>query len=111
MLVMEKRRDIQVLKAMGATNSMIQRIFLSEGLLLSLLGAGGGIVLSVMLFYIQVTYKIVPLQGATFLIDYYPIQLRWEDFALVTGIVIAIAVIASWAPSRKAASSAVELRN
>lgn len=111
MLVMEKRRDIQVLKAMGATNSMIQRIFLSEGLLLSLLGAGSGIVLSVMLFYIQVTYKIVPLQGATFLIDYYPIQLRWEDFALVTGIVIAIAVIASWAPSRKAASSAVELRN
>ncbi len=111
MLVMEKRRDIQVLKAMGATNSMIQRIFLSEGLLLSLVGAGGGIVLSVVLFYIQVTYKIVPLQGATFLIDYYPIQLRWEDFTLVTGIVIAIAVIASWAPSRKAASSAVELRN
>lgn len=111
MLVMEKRRDIQVLKAMGATNSMIQRIFLSEGLLLSLLGAGGGIALSVVLYYIQVTYKIVPLQGATFLIDYYPIQLRWEDFALVTGIVIAIAVIASWAPSRKAASSAVELRN
>ena len=111
MLVMEKRRDIQVLKAMGATNSMIQRIFLSEGLLLSLLGAGGGIALSVVLYYIQVTYKIVPLQGATFLIDYYPIQLRWEDFTLVTGIVIAIAVIASWAPSRKAASSAVELRN
>ncbi|MEY3350327.1 MAG: hypothetical protein RIQ50_438, partial [Bacteroidota bacterium] len=75
MLVMEKRRDIQVLKAMGATNSMIQRIFLSEGLLLSLLGAGGGIALSVVLYYIQVTYKIVPLQGATFLIDYYPIQL------------------------------------
>ena len=111
MLVMEKRRDIQVLKAMGATNSMIQRIFLSEGLLLSLLGAGGGIALSVVLYYIQVTYKIVPLQGATFLIDYYPIQLRWEDFTLVTGIVIAIAVVASWAPSRKAASSAVELRN
>jgi lipoprotein-releasing system permease protein len=111
MLVMEKRRDIQVLKAMGATNSMIQRIFLSEGLLLSLLGAGGGIAISILLYYIQVTYKIVPLQGATFLIDYYPIQLRWEDFTLVTGIVIAIAVIASWAPSRKAASSAVELRN
>ena len=111
MLVMEKRRDIQVLKAMGATNSMIQRIFLSEGLLLSLLGAGGGIAISILLYYIQVTYKIVPLQGATFLIYYYPIQLRWEDFTLVTGIVIAIAVIASWAPSRKAASSAVELRN
>ncbi|MBM3444305.1 MAG: ABC transporter permease [Bacteroidetes bacterium] len=111
MLVMEKRRDIQVLKAMGATDQMIQKIFLSQGLLLSLLGAGCGVLISLLLYYLQVTYKIVPLQGTTFLIDYYPIQLRWMDFMWVAAIVVVIAVLASWIPARSAAASIIDLRN
>jgi len=68
MLVLEKQRDIQILKAMGADDLLIQKIFLLEGLILSAIGALGGVLLAVLVCYLQITFKLVPLQGASFLI-------------------------------------------
>ena len=63
MLVLEKKKDIQVLQAMGAGQGLIRKIFLSEGLLLALIGASGGIIVALILYYLQVNYKLVPLAG------------------------------------------------
>lgn len=111
MLVLEKKKDIQVLQAMGADRSMILKIFLAEGLVLAGIGALGGILLALLLYFLQVRYKIVPLQGESFLIDYYPVKLVWSDFLLVILTVVAIGLLASWFPAYRASRQAFELRN
>ena len=110
MLVLEKQKDIQVLQAMGASRPMIMRIFLTEGLVLAGIGAALGILLAVALYYLQINYKLVPLQGESFLIDYYPVKLVPGDFLLVTVTVILIGLLASWFPASRAAKQAFELR-
>jgi len=111
MLVLEKKKDIQVLKAMGADDLMVQKVFLAEGILIGLIGTFFGIIISLLVYYLQITYKLVPLEGATFLIDYYPLQIVVSDFFLVVSTVFVIAVLAAWIPSRRAAQEAMELRN
>jgi lipoprotein-releasing system permease protein len=111
MLVLEKQKDIQVLKAMGATNKLIQKIFLSEGLLLALIGMSAGIVLALIFCWAQVKYKLIPIQGATFLIDHYPVQIVVSDFVLIIATVALVATLASWFPSRKAALQPIELKS
>lgn len=110
MLVIEKKKDIQVLKAMGADDLLIQKIFLAEGMLLAVIGTIGGMLIALLLYYLQVTYKLVPLQGATFLIDYYPVKLVLSDFIAVMVTVLLIGMLASWLPSKRAAAQAMELR-
>ena len=111
MLVLEKKKDIQVLQAMGAEQGMIRKIFLSEGLLLAMIGAGGGILVALFLYFIQVHYKLVPIQGDSFLIDHYPVKLVFWDFLLVTVTVFVIGIFASWFPAMRAAKQPFELRN
>jgi lipoprotein-releasing system permease protein len=110
MLVLEKKKDIQVLKAMGADDYYIQRIFLSEGLLLGLVGGIGGVLLALLACWMQVRFKLVPLQG-NFLIDYYPVKIIPGDFLLVGGTILIVAILASWLPSKKAAKQVFELKS
>lgn len=110
MLVLEKKKDIQVLKAMGADQGLLQKIFLAEGILLSSLGMLGGMGIALLLYYLQTRYKLVPLEGATFLIDYYPVKLVFTDFLLVSFTVLVIGILASWMPARRAAMSSIDLR-
>jgi lipoprotein-releasing system permease protein len=111
MLVLEKQKDIQVLKSMGANNRLIQKIFLSEGLLLAGIGSITGVLLAIVFCWAQVKYKIIAIQGGTFLIDYYPVQLVATDFLLVGVTVSLVAFLASWFPSRRAALQPIELRS
>lgn len=101
MLVLEKKKDIYILKALGADRSLIRRIFLAEGVLLAGIGAATGILIALLLYYLQVNYKLVPLQGQSFLIDYYPVKLVFEDFILVTITVLCIGAFASWIPANR----------
>ena len=111
MLVLEKQKDIQVLKAMGANNKVIQRIFLSEGLMLALMGAFVGILLAVLLCWLQIQFHLIPLQGGTFVVSYYPVKMQWQDFALVMMTVVIVAFAAAWFPARKAALQPIELKS
>jgi lipoprotein-releasing system permease protein len=111
MLVLEKQKDIQVLKAMGATRRRIQGIFFQEGLLLAGIGAGTGFILALIICWAQVKYKLVPIEGGTFLIDYYPVTLKAGDFLLVLTTVLLVAGLAAWIPSRKAAAQPIELKS
>ncbi|MBI3883829.1 MAG: ABC transporter permease [Sphingobacteriales bacterium] len=110
MLVLEKQKDISVLQSMGANKHLIQKIFLTEGLLLGAIGAVAGIVLAIIVCFLQLRFKLVKLQGGSFLIDYFPVKLQVSDFLLVASTVAIIAFIASWYPARKASAQSIELR-
>jgi len=111
MLVLEKQKDIQILKAMGSSTGMVQKIFLSEGLLLGVIGGTGGVLLAFIIGWAQVKFKLIKLQGSTFLIDHYPVKFIASDVLLVFLTVVLIALIASWFPSRKAAVQPIALKS
>jgi lipoprotein-releasing system permease protein len=111
MLVMEKEKDIQVLKAMGAPDRRIQQIFLAEGLFISLTGAIIGILLAVGLCWAQIKFQLVPLEGGSFIVTYYPVKVQWTDVLLVLLTVLVVSVLASWIPARKAAKQQIELKS
>jgi lipoprotein-releasing system permease protein len=111
MLVLEKQKDIQVMKAMGANNNLVQKIFLSEGLLIALMGAFVGIILAVLLCWLQLQFHLIPLQGGSFVVSHYPVKMQWQDFVLVLLTVTVVALIAAWYPARKAALEPIELKS
>lgn len=111
MLVLEKQKDIQILKAMGSSTGMVQKIFLSEGLLLAVIGGTGGVLLAFIIGWLQVKFKLIKLEGSTFLIDHYPVKFLASDVVLVFVTVVLIAVTASWFPSRKAAMQPIQLKS
>lgn len=111
MLVMEKQKDIQVLKAMGASNRRIQLIFIGEGFLLAGIGAVAGTVLALVIGWLQVRFKLILLEGSSFVIDYYPVKFIFSDFLLVGLTVLVVSFLAAWYPARKAALEPVELRS
>jgi lipoprotein-releasing system permease protein len=110
MLVLEKKQDISVLHALGAGRGFIQKIFLSEGLLLAIIGGATGMLLAFVIGILQIKFHLVPLQGSTFMIDYFPVKMVLSDFLLVALTVLIIALIASWMPARKAALQQFVLR-
>ena len=110
MLVLEKQKDISVLQSMGASKTMVLKIFLSEGLLLAGIGAGTGILLALVICFLQVKFKLIKLEGGSFLIDYFPVQLQAIDFILVVSTAIIISFLASLFPALKASKQLIELR-
>ena len=108
MLVIEKRKDIGVLKVLGFDNGMVRGVFFSEGWLLSLVGFVIGAVLAFAVCTLQQMFGIVKLGGGTFVVDAYPVDMKVLDFVLVFGMVMLIGLVAAWLPSKRA--SADELR-
>ena len=105
MVVIEKRRDVGVLRAMGVSKRNIRRIFLAEGALIGLVGTGTGTALGLGLALLQDRFALVPLsQADSFLIDAYPVHILWTDVVLVVGASFALCVAASVYPAWRAAS-------
>ncbi|MGF1587273.1 MAG: ABC transporter permease [Bacteroidales bacterium] len=101
MLIMEKKKDLIVLKSLGATEIMIRKIFLFEGWMISIAGAVAGLILGFLIVIIQIKFGIVKLYGTgSFIIDSYPVELRVPDFLYVFAIVILIGLLAAVIPVR-----------
>lgn len=111
MLVLEKQKDIAVLKAMGAGEGYIQRIFLNEGFVLAAFGGCLGIIIAIILCLLQIKYKLLKLSGGSFIIDYYPVKMVPADFVLVTGTILLISILAAWIPSKKASKQQFSLKS
>ena len=111
MLVLEKQKDIAVLKAMGADTGLIQSIFLGEGFLLAAVGSAAGMLLALLVCIAQIKFHFIKLEGGTFIIDYYPVKLFLSDFLLVTATVFVVSLLAAWIPSRKAAKQFYSLKS
>jgi lipoprotein-releasing system permease protein len=102
LLVIEKRKDLRTLLAIGITQRQLLRIFLLVGLFISFSGAVVGMGLGFTLGWIQQTFGIIPLGIPNALIDAYPIQMEWLDFLMTALVVIVITFLASIIPARKA---------
>lgn len=110
MLVLEKKQDIAILQSMGSTRITIQKIFLSEGVLLGLIGAATGMVMAIIICLLQIKYQLIKLQGGSFLIEYFPVKLIPTDFLLVGSSALIIAFMASWFPAYKASRQPLALK-
>ncbi|WP_166332784.1 FtsX-like permease family protein [Sphingobacterium chungjuense] len=99
MLVIDKKKDIQILKSFGADANLIQRIFFFEGVLIALLGSVIGIGLGIAFCLLQIKYGFVRTGGQT-LFDAYPVEVRYMDFALIFFTVMLSSILISYAASK-----------
>jgi lipoprotein-releasing system permease protein len=103
MMVMEKTRDIAVLMSMGTRKSQVRRLFVTQGLLIGVIGAAIGLVLGYTLSWAGGHYHLLSLAPEVYSIDYVPFAPRAIDGALVALVAIGISLIATWYPSWSAA--------
>jgi lipoprotein-releasing system permease protein len=104
LLVAEKRKEIGILKAMGASSGSIATVFLAVGMLIGTVGTVAGSAFGLLLIWVQNTYKIIRLAGDVYQIDHLPMKLTPLDFALVVGATLAISLLATLSPARRAAA-------
>jgi len=100
MLIIEKEKDIGILKSLGADRRLIRRIFVFEGWMISILGALTGLIAGVLICWLQQEFGLVKLQGETLVIDSYPVVMKAADIILVLGTVLVIGYWAAWYPVR-----------
>jgi lipoprotein-releasing system permease protein len=100
MLIIEKERDIEILKSLGGDNKLIRNIFIIEGWLISIIGATAGIFLGFLVCWLQQTFGLVKLHSDSLIMDAYPIVMKLKDFIVVPVTVLLIGYWAAWYPVR-----------
>ena len=92
MLMIDKRKDTEILKAMGADNSLIQRIFLNEGLLISVAGGIIGLLLGIVLVLLQQQFGFIKFGtgGGNYVVDAYPVILKLKDVLLIIATILVV---------------------
>jgi len=103
MSVIEKKRDIGILRSMGTEEKSIIRIFMFEGLFIGLLGTVLGSILGYFICFLQLAYKIYPLDPTQYKMDALPLQLRVSDFFFIAGVSMLLSFLAALFPARRAA--------
>jgi lipoprotein-releasing system permease protein len=104
MSVIEKTRDIGILKAMGATNKSIVRIFLFDGIFVGVVGSFLGLGLGLLLVYLQAHFHLFPLDPTVYIIPAIPVEVHLADVAVVTATAIGLCSLAALYPAKRAAS-------
>ncbi len=110
MIVLDKRKDISVLKALGYDSSEIKSLFLNLGFLITLIGIVLGFILAIVAYYLQKNFGIIGIPEG-FLIDSYPVRLKLKDFGIVAITVISIGILASFLPANKASKENLVLKS
>lgn len=103
MVVIEKRKDIGVLKSMGSTNSSIMKIFMFEGLVVGAIGIILGTIFGYILCWIQRSFNIISLPAEIYFISTLPVEMRPLDFILVASAAMILTFLATVYPARRAA--------
>ena len=102
MLIIDKQSDIQTLSHLGASSSLIRRIFLFEGWLISTLGAMIGLVIGLAICLIQEHVGILKLgSGTEYIISAYPVAVQAADIFLVAVVVLCLGFLAAWIPAKR----------
>lgn len=97
MLVLDKQKDMTILKSLGGNNNLIQRIFFYEGLMIAVVGCILGLFIGGLFNYLQSTYGFIRVEdGANAILDSYPMVSRWSDYILVFLTVTSIAGLVSY---------------
>lgn len=110
MLVIDKRKDIAILNSLGASKKLINRIFLLEGLMISLVGCIAGLLVGTIFCLLQLHFGLISMGDGNLLIDAYPVEIRLLDYLLVGVTVLIISFIASYISSRLSTKKFEQLR-
>jgi lipoprotein-releasing system permease protein len=102
-MVMEKTKDIAVLMSMGARKSQVRRLFITQGLLIGIIGTALGLVLGYAISWFGGRYHLISLSPEVYSIDYVPFAPRLIDGALVAAVAVGISFVATLYPSWSAA--------
>ena len=103
MLIIDKKADVQTLRNLGADNRTIARIFLFEGRMISAIGAIVGILLGLLLCWLQQQFGLVSMgeSSGTFVVNAYPVSVHYGDVLIVLVTVLVVGWVAAWYPVRK----------
>ncbi len=103
MLMIDKRKDTEILKAMGADNRLIQRVFMNEGLLISVAGGLIGLLLGVILVLLQQQFGFVKFgTGGNYVVDTYPVLLKLKDVLLIFATILVVGCTSAFLTVRHA---------
>lgn len=105
MMVLERTRDIGILKTMGASDKSIRWVFLLEGFFVAVVGLIIGIAVSLLFTWLQTTYHIIPLSEENYYMAYAPTEPHGLDFLLVTVLTLLLCSLSSYLPARLAAKT------
>ncbi|MDR1670939.1 MAG: ABC transporter permease [Alistipes sp.] len=83
MLILDKRDGIRTLASLGATTGFIRGVFVRQGVMIGTIGAGAGLVLGLSVCAVQQWFGVIPMPGASFLVDSYPVLVRGADVAAI----------------------------
>ncbi|BBE18216.1 lipoprotein releasing system transmembrane protein LolC [Aquipluma nitroreducens] len=102
MLIIDKKADIAILQSMGANQKLVRTIFLFEGWMISLAGATLGLILGVLICWIQIEFGILKIPGndGSFIFSSYPVEIRISDLLAIFQLVTGIGFLAAWYPIR-----------
>lgn len=102
MLIIDKKADIATLQSLGANQQLIRTIFLFEGWMISLIGAALGVILGLIVCWIQIEFGLLKIPGneGSFIFEAYPVQVRFSDFLAIFLLVSGIGFLAAWYPIR-----------
>lgn len=103
MLAIEKKKDVSMLYALGATPSLIRKIFLTEGAIVAFSGALVGLILGTTICWLQMEFGLVSMGMASSLVDAYPVKIIWGDILFTGLIIVVITMAVSYIPARRAA--------
>ncbi len=102
MTVVEKKRDIGILRSLGLSEKSIKKIFLTNGMLSGLLGTLIGLLLGSLVCYLQINYKLYPLDPMKYIIDAIPIEIRITDIIAISFMAVLLSSLAAYFPAKRA---------
>jgi lipoprotein-releasing system permease protein len=102
MTVMEKKKDIAILKAMGAKNRSVMKIFMAEGLTIGVFGALAGSVIGYLMCVIQNWLHVIKLSEEVYTINVLPMKISVTDVAIIASVTVVICLLSTLYPSYKA---------
>ncbi|MDX1637588.1 MAG: ABC transporter permease [Balneolaceae bacterium] len=105
MMVLERTRDIGILKTIGGKDRSVKYVFLLEGFFVAVVGLFIGIALALLFVWLQSTWHIIPLSEQNYYMSYAPVEPHGLDFLLVSLVTIVLCTLASWIPARVAAKT------
>lgn len=107
MSVIEKKKDIGLLRTMGVTEKSILRIFMFEGLLIGIIGTFSGVIIGLLICYFQIEYNFYPLDPMKYIINYMPVEIRFSDILAISFMSMFLSTIAALYPAKKAAKTSI----
>jgi lipoprotein-releasing system permease protein len=107
MTVLEKKKDIGVMRSIGVNKKSVQKIFMFDGILVGIIGTVAGVILGLVVCYLQIEFNLYKLDPTKYIINALPIKINLSDIFAVGGMSMLLSFISSLYPAKKAANTSI----